>query len=80
MPKSIRDAAENAGATVKNCPGEELYMIRLTHGSGAWDVIDEWVSGLPEDSDPAVTAFFAPSANIFNTPLCPAGSRDEHSK
>jgi hypothetical protein len=72
MPLKVIEDAKRAGATVKKLPGEELWSLECVFGDEAFGAVNNWVSGLSENTDPNVFVLFAPPQNIQFTALCPA--------
>ena len=56
MPDSVISAARKANSDVEKVKGEDLYIIRVTNGDKACDIINKWITGLPDDVDPKVMA------------------------
>ena len=72
MPESVIAAAGKAKGDVEKIPGEDLYIIRVTNGDKACDIINKWITGLTDDVEPNVMAIWAPPASIFGSALDPA--------
>ena len=72
VPMAVIEAAREAGADVDKCDGEDLYIIRVKYGDAAHKVLEDWVVRLPDNTDPQVSAIWAPSAAIVGTALEPA--------
>jgi hypothetical protein len=71
MPREVIENAQRAGAAAKKLPGEELWHLECVFGDEAYRVVNNWVAGLPEDTDPNVLVQFAPSLSMAGTALCP---------
>lgn len=63
--------AKLAGGKVDNIPEEDLLPLECAFRDPNYEVMNAWVSSLPEDADPYVTPVMIPLVKSIGSAPCP---------